>query len=557
MNNEVVTASLHNGTAVEYKPRTRMGEERFAQFREAAIIAGAPFDHNLRAHIGSTERAAQGIIAMERRGFAVEIEGTLAKAIADQMSLLRESHSSAAAHVEAMEAEFAQRGLALYPFQRTGARFLSSRDAGIVCDEMGVGKTIQALAALPKNVGVIIVCISAVKYTWLEEMAIWRPDLTPVILKGRKSFRWPKVGEAVILNYEILPPFVKKGRRNIVDPELGAVPQNLVLISDESHKLKNARTQRSQRFKAVSKAVRANAGRVWLLTGTPMQNRPTDLWAVLSAAGLENSAFDSWPTFLRLFGGEKGRFGYDWAERPDATVPTRLKRVMIRRTRAQVLPQLPPKQYQKITIYDIDKNTRNVCDATMQILADAGIELTAATYNADLRSDHKIFHAMSAARAALTACKIKSMMEVVESYEEQDEPLVVFAANRSAVDVLAKREGWISITGSVNPEERQQITRDFRDGKYKGLASTVGAGGTGLTLCGGAAQATHVLMVGREWNPSDNHQAEDRVARVGNERANVHITDLVANHEFDERLYDILVRKTRLIDGSMPLTEEE
>lgn len=314
---------------------------------------------------------------------------------------------------------------------------------------------------------------------------------------------------------------------------------------------KGSKSQRSRKFRALSAAVLKGHGRVFALTGTPMIGRPAELWNVLRAARLELEAFDSWPRFVELFGGDKGRYGYEWADEPDPEVPDRLRRVMLRRLRREVLPDLPEKSYREILVEELDADTRNICDDTVRILAEAGVELTESTTEADLRNNPLAFGVISAARTALAAAKIPYLLSLVAQYEENEEPLVVFSDHRAPIDVLAKRPGWAAITGDVNDlEERADIAARFRDGIYKGIALTVGAGGTGLTLCGGVQQAAQLVFVSRPWDPSTSDQCEDRLVRIGQTRG-VLVTDLVADHKLDRRLWEIVRGKRRLIEATL------
>jgi SNF2 family DNA or RNA helicase len=223
---------------------------------------------------------------------------------------------------------------------------------------------------------------------------------------------------------------------------------------------------------------------------------------------------------------------------------------MMRRMRADVLPDLPEKSYRTLIVDDIDAATRNICDETVRLLAEAGVELTSTTEATDLRNNPLAFGVISAARTALAAAKIPFLIKTIEEYEAAGEPVVVFADHRAPIDVLAARPGWASITGDVKIQDRSEIARGFREGEFKGIALTVGAGGTGLTLCGGTARAAHLIFVSRPWDPSSADQCEDRLCRIGQDRG-VLVTDLIADHLVDRRLWEIVTRKRSLIDATL------
>jgi len=409
-------------------------------------------------------------------------------------------------------------GCKLYPFQRVGVEFLARGDRRLLGDDMGLGKTIQVLAALPSDARAVVVCPATLKLNWAAECRKWRPDLAPVVCsgkKGRKAFRIPQSGELVILNYDIIPADA---------PDLSGV----YLVADEAQLLKNSKTSRSKRFRALRDSAKA----VWFLTATPLTDRPLDLWGVTCSLGGQNP-LGSWSSFCNLFGAFKNRWGgYEFSE-PRADVPERLRRVMLRRTKAEVLPDLPKKSRQFIAVNGLSSAVSAECAAALKQWDASGDELPP-------------FRALSKIRALLAESRIPAMLEQVESHEDSDEPLVVFSAHRKPVDTLASRAGWRVITGDTSAEERQEVVQAFQAGRLKGVGLTIAAGGLGITL----THASRVLFVDRDWTPANNLQAEDRVCRIGQERP-VQILVLVSDHALDQRMCEILEEKTRLIDGAV------
>lgn len=413
----------------------------------------------------------------------------------------------------------------LYPFQQEGVLWLQGRRQALLADEMGLGKTAQALMALPDNARAIIVCPASLKRNWSDETLRWRNDLTPAVLDGKKSYRWPEPGEVCILNYDILPDAVAAGE---------GTPAGVVLIGDEVQATKSRKARRTKRWSALAKAVGAAGGRVWIMTGTPLLNRPPELWQVLDGAGLAEIAFTHFGRFFKLFNAEKGKYGTEWGH-PDPQVPGLLQRVMLRRERRTVLPQLPEKTHRTVVVNNIDKQTSALCDAALDAWDEAGHpdELPA-------------FEAMAHAKEALARAKILALLEMVEIYEESDEPLVVFSDHVAPVEELGKREGWAEIRGGVPSERRAEIVKAFQAGKLRGIALTITAGGTGLTL----TRASHMIFCDLNWVPANNVQAEDRICRIGQERG-CQYTTLVVSHALDERIREIIEGKMRLFRATV------
>jgi SNF2 family DNA or RNA helicase len=545
----VVVLDVHPDGRTAIKPPT----SRLDAFRKCLQSAGGKFDRDTGGYfceLGQTHALIQALCA---DGFQCSFAGALAESLNEyqQRKAARQKKADDARSKVADRVRAA--GGKLYPFQREGVAWLASRDRGLLADAMGLGKTAQALMAAPPGAPVLVVAPAAVKGVWRDEIRKWRPDFTPTVLKGRKAFRWPKSGECVIVNYAILPAFIKPGKRVAaqVDPVYGATPQGLILIADEAHKVKNGEATRTKRFRAVARSTMMVAGRVWLLTGTPMLGKPIELWSVLKAANLEVEAFGTWVKFCRLFSIGKGPWGqYTWG-RPKPQVKSLLANVMLRRLREDVLPDLPEKMEREWIVERIDDSTRRIFNDCLNACADAGVDLTDSTLDVNLANRKEVMKAIMPARTALAACKIKALEAMVVEYEEENEPLVVFADHRAPIDVLAKRDGWATITGDTLAHKRPEIAAKFREGKYRGLAATIESAGVGLTLCGGKAKAAHAVFCSMSFTPALNQQAEDRLHRIGQTRG-VMITRLVADHALDRHLTRVLLRKQRLIQATLP-----
>ena len=407
----------------------------------------------------------------------------------------------------------------LYPFQVEGVDWLSRRKKALLTDEMGLGKTVQALFALPPGAAVLVVGPACLKYNWREEASRWRPDFNVSVIEGKKNFRLPSPGEMVVVSYDSLPDEVKPSDL-----------QSIHLIGDETHKLKNQKSKRTKRFRKLA----GSAGSVWALTGTPLLNQPGELFAMLEALGMQKETFQDWPNFLKLFNGKKDFWGkVVWGD-PSVQGREQLRRVMVRRLRCDVLPELPVKQYQTLLV-PLPLNDPALKDEMNELWGQYRPFL-------EDREDLPPFPTFSAIRERLARTRIKALKEFVGLYEEQGEPLVVFSAHKAPVEALKGREGWEIITGDSSSSERQSITSRFQAGGLKGIASTIQAGGVGLTM----TMASTVLFVDLDWVPANNLQAEDRVCRIGQEANKVRVIRMVSDHVMDKQVLKVLDRKARL-----------
>ena len=412
-----------------------------------------------------------------------------------------------------------------YPFQLEGVEFLASRNSALLADDMGLGKTLQALFSLPEGGRAIVICPSSLKLNWAKEVLKWRDDLTPIVCKGRKGdrrFRPARAGEVVIVNYDILPKFDSVGEAD------QAALTKTQLVIDEAHFVKNHKSQRSRKVSQLAKLTRGS----WFLTGTPLMSRPLDLWGVLSAFNLAFTVFGTWRNFVSLFNGAKTRFGYDWGEaRPE--VAERLKRVMLRRKKAAVLPQLPKKRRIEILL-PVNTTLARAAKDAFPLIREYVDELPPLRGFSELRKD-------------LAESRIPHLVELVENYEAGNVPIIVFSDHRAPVIALGEREGWAAILGDTPSRKRQETVDSFQKGELLGLALTIGAGATGLTL----TRASTMIFNDLSWTPALNAQAEDRICRIGQTSTSLSIIKLVSDCEMDIHITSLLAKKARMIETAI------
>jgi SWI/SNF-related matrix-associated actin-dependent regulator of chromatin subfamily A-like protein 1 len=554
--------------------------ERFKAYREA--IEGARFDRPRRANLAPLDKVPTILRKLREAEFPVDVEPALVRALQEHTAQQWLDLKGAQERATKIDAELKSRGMSLYPFQRTGVQWMSTRSGALLSDEMGLGKTIQAITALPASVPVLVVAPAVAKGVWLRELSKWRPQLRVSVLKGRDSFRWPEPGEVLVTNYDILPEIHAKtcpgtlpaekcggclteinrlgikvkipGHRkscnekgNLLEARpcpgchkiLKLVRPNTVAIVDEAHALKSGKARRTLRFRALSEAIREYEGRVWLLTATPLMNNPSELWNVYAAAGIAQEAFGTWKGFVSLFAGKSLFYGgYEWGT-PEAEVAERIRRVALRRMRKEVLPELPEKTYRELVV-DIDRKALAECDKYLEEIG--GLDQLVAL----IEKDGIKFETMSKVRSALAMAKTPALMALIPEFEEAGEPLVVFSAHRFAIDLLKKRIGWRVITGDTKSTERTEIEEQFQRGELKGVACTIKAGGVSITL----TRANQTIFVDRAFNPAENAQAEDRICRIGQTRGCI-ITLLIADHQLDIRLAELVAQKQKLITASV------
>jgi len=398
----------------------------------------------------------------------------------------------------------------------------------------GVGKTAQALAALPDyKPKAIVISPTAVALSWEGEARRVRPDVRFTILEPSDPFRAPGENEIIWRSWGSQPESID-------------VPLNDVfLIGDEIHSAKSDDAQRSVRFRRL----RNKCGSCWGLTATPMLGDPEDLWGVLLSLGLTGIFDHSKEKFVELCGGSprfiwdrrmnrgrggRRRVGYNWGN-VSPLVKEMLKDVMLRRLADDVLDDLPETQEIDVPVPAPD-DLRPMLDEVKR----------KAWENID-QDDLPPFERLSEAMAALARAKTKHFVELTDMRASKTMPILAFSAHRDPVIAVGKLKGAACITGDENMKERRKAIDAFQAGKLRILALTIATGGAGLNL----QKAGGVIFCDRDYTPGMNGQALGRARRQGNVRSRVICWRLICDHVLDRHLAQILDTKSRLISQTV------
>lgn len=426
----------------------------------------------------------------------------------------------------------------LLPFQLDGVKFLKEHNKCILADQPGLGKTIQVLMSL--NNKAIIVCPKSLKLNWKKEVEKWRPDLKPIVLNGKLAgLKIPNDGEIIITNSDILPNDLLVNSSNTKSnqimrlrhkkyiEDLAKTMQYVTLVIDEAHKFSNITSSRSCKIRWLSSI----AGRTWVITGTPMKtgNR-MKLFNMLCITGLMQVIFGTQQNYLRLAGMKYNSYykKYEESSPPSPLVFETLKKYMLRRYKDEVAKDIPSKTYQYIP-----------CDITdKQIMA----FLNDCSKKIDYKSSKlPAFEEFSTARAVLAKAKLEVALDIVEEYEYNEIPLIVFCAHLDPLIELSKREGWTIITGQTSSAERNYIVEN--QSKYKGIALSLNCADVGLTL----THFSNALFIDLSWDQTMNDQATDRLHRISQTKP-VFIKILVANHVLEHHVLKLMTKANRNIE---------
>ncbi len=435
----------------------------------------------------------------------------------------------------------APEGLEYLPYQRAAIAFGSAHPNVLLADEMGLGKTIEAIGVInadPEAQRVLVVCPASLKLNWARECERWLVDRGPVGVAG-KTF--PDAANVVIINYDILV----KWKRELA----GAWD---VLVADECHYVKNKDAKRSKALYAL------RSRRRLFLTGTPILNRPAELWAIVNALDDEEFA-DFWEFARRYCKPVRNRFGWEFngAENLDELHERLRGTIMVRRTKAEVLPDLPAKRRQVIELASDhiagliaveaeawDEHRARLSE--LRALKRAGNDASEADLAALRAGLNAAFGELAKLRQDTALAKVPLVVEHVKSVLDDVPKLVLFAHHRAVIDELAEPFGdaAVTLTGQHSSEERQAAVDRFQtDPSCRLFIGSITAAGFGLTL----TAAAHVVFAELDWVPAHLTQAEDRTHRLG-QKESVLVQHLVLQDSLDARMVGTLLRKQRIVD---------
>jgi len=396
----------------------------------------------------------------------------------------------------------------LLPFQAQAISWLTSRPKAFVALEQGLGKTIISSAELV--VPAIVVCPASMKWTWWQELSTWRPELRVQVIKSSKD----KIFEADvhIINYDILDK-VK-------------LAQCVTLIGDESHYAKNYKAKRTKALVALIK----DAPRVRLLSGTPIVNRPIEIWALLKAIAATKLGYFEFG--MKYCAGWKTPWDtYDFTgSSKHEELNAILEPVMLRMTKEQVMPELPEKTFRVVALdLPIDKREKAFDLDT--------IEKPGGSIPFEAISD--ILH-MNAQR------KLPLAVEYILNALEASDKIVVFAHHTDIIDGLMdalKAFNPVRVTGRDNTESRRDSVNTFQnDSACRVFIGNIKAAGVGLTL----TASSHVIFVESSWSPADIEQAVDRTHRIG--QKNAVLAEILTLHgSIDEHMLNKALSKIEVI----------
>ena len=458
---------------------------------------------------------------------------------------------------------------ALRGYQHRALRWLARTTelgfGALLADEMGLGKTLTVIAfhlhrARPDCAAgpTLVVCPASLLANWEREFARFAPD-TPVRRYHAASRSLdvlaPPEGQVVVTTYGTL--LRDAGR-------LAEVPWGII-VADEAQQVKNHRSQAAQVLRSLP------AGARIAVTGTPVENSLSELWAILDWTN---------PGLFGTLAAFRERYGRAAEREAGGGAAWRLGRLVSpflmrrRKTDPDVAPELPEKvvsdRYVELTREQAALYEAATADTLARIGASAGIARRGQVLRL-LQSLRQICNSPAhflresadgwdAGAQAARSGKLQALEELMDSVGAAGDAALIFTGYVSMghlIQAQLRARGMPAqfLHGGVPAAKRQEIVDRFQSGDGVALILSVRAAGTGLNL----TRAGHVIHFDRPWNPAVEDQATDRAHRIGQHRT-VNVHHLIAEGTVEDRIAELLARKRGLTEavlagGETALTE--
>lgn len=404
----------------------------------------------------------------------------------------------------------------------------------ILADDMGVGKTTSAtIAALETNAKkVLIICPASLKINWEREIRNYT-DRSIFICEG-KNFSLEH--DFVITNYDILKNFYDlKDKDNSF---IGKFNPELIII-DEAHYIQNGQAQRTKLVNHFSK----KADTLWLLTGTPMTNRPMNYFNLLQL--IESPVAQNWMAYaIRYCQGYQFKAGNRkiWNVSGASNLEElrdRTSKQVLRRLKTEVL-DLPEKIITPVYLRLKSKLYEGLMGEYFDWYRTKGEESKSLTIQ---------FTKLMKVRQVIAEEKIEHTIELAQNIIDQEKKVIIFTNFTDTLNRIADHFGKqaVRLDGSSSKPQRQYAVDQFQENdKIKVFVGNVKAAGVGLTL----TAAESVIINDLSFVPGDLSQAEDRAYRYG-QKNNVLVYYPIFENTIEGSIYDIVNSKKSVIETVM------
>jgi SNF2 family DNA or RNA helicase len=408
----------------------------------------------------------------------------------------------------------------LFNFQRVGVKFLVEKPNALLADEMGTGKSIQAIVALRFLIRLgkvkkgLVICPKSILSDWDKKFWDWAPELQTRVVRGNKDTRliiWKSPNHVCLVSYDTL-------RQDIDD-----IPINQfdLVVLDEIQRIKNPDTETAKAIRMIQPTIR------WGLSGTPLENRIEELIAIYSYLK---------PNLLH----------YDDANNP-IDVKRKISPYFLRRRLKDVKDELELGEKVKNEIWLELKDAQR--ESYEKAKEEGIVELN--KHGEAITIQHVLaligYLKQICNRESLTgeSCKLEYLIDVLENDIDEEEKVLVFSQypekTLKPIQHDLEKFGVQLYSGQLTENKRNAVLGSFENDQNRILLISIKAGGLGLTI----TSANHVFHFDHWWNPAIADQAEGRAYRRGQTKT-VFVTTLFTINTIEEDIHKLLANKRHL-----------
>ena len=408
----------------------------------------------------------------------------------------------------------------LRQYQQEGVRFLLEQGSGLLADEMGLGKTVQAAVALSVKLKKatrrrsLVIVPASLRLNWKRELGKWAPDLSVGMVQGGSDDRQAYYK----LPFNVLIASYEQIRSDLLHST--DTPEFDVVILDEAQRIKNPNSETALACRVVRRETS------WALTGTPLENQVGDLVSVYR--------------FLRP--------GLLSVAMTRSEMHAVMQPYFLRRRKKEVLPQLPPIQYQDIPL-ELDGHQKTEYDLLWEERSSVSSEKQGQSYSSSMLALITRLKLMcNFDQLSGESSKLEALNLIIEGLVSPEHKLLVFSQYVKTLEWIAQEIGdGMSVDilhGGLKEDEKDALVEEFNNEVGpRVLLISLKAGGVGLNL----GTASDVVLFDRWWNPAVEEQAIHRAHRFGRDSV-LHVHRFLVVDSIEERIESILGEKREIFD---------
>lgn len=432
----------------------------------------------------------------------------------------------------------------LFNHQEIAVKFLLTRKGCVLADDMGLGKSMSSIVAALESGAekILILCPSSAKINWEREINTFDPNTAIVEGKNWVEDKFTIINYDILKNFHSLPKAGKEDeikKTNLLDAKFD------LIIIDEAHYLKNNDSIRGNIMVDLIK--KSGVQNVWLLSGTPVANRPMDFYNLLKL--IKSPLVENWKHFAVRYcegkqfyrtlknGKKKQIWLTDGASNLDE-LHAKTKNIMLRRLKTEVLDM--PEKIVSPMYHKMDKSA-------IKRYEDLWDEYIQKKISEGKRVGHlqKDLVELILLRQFIALEAIQHTIEMADNVVESGNKLIIFTTFKEEQEKLMEYFGKQAVrhNGEMSTKAKQKSVDEFQNNpKVKIFIGNIISAGVAITL----TEATVVIFNSFDWVTGNNEQGEDRCYRIG-QKNNVNVYYQLFLNTISERMWSTLMNKKDVI----------